>query len=202
MGRPKADVQGPGAEERVVEAFWGMLAEMPFPDIKVAALARRAHVSPNTIYYHFDGIYDVARRALESDLDSRFAGAVIMGDTERLAKVGAEGAKRLGRMVAFARSGSAELTAMLLDELRGRWLDAVGLSEDELDDEQGQDLAFAFGGLLAMLADCEPNVDASVLSGFFTRPLGRGVAETMRRLAGAGFDEGRPFPFQTRSDTA
>ncbi|WP_172135355.1 DnaB-like helicase N-terminal domain-containing protein [Adlercreutzia sp. ZJ473] len=44
---------------------------------------------------------------------------------------------------------------------------------------------------LAMLAECGPDGDASVLSGFFSRPLGRGVAETMRRLAGAGLDEGR-----------
>ena len=36
-----------------------MLAEMPFYKITVSALVKRAGISPNTFYYHYEDIYDL-----------------------------------------------------------------------------------------------------------------------------------------------
>lgn len=41
----------------IMGTFQEMLSEMPFDKITVAALVRRANVSPNTFYYHYQDIY-------------------------------------------------------------------------------------------------------------------------------------------------
>ncbi len=41
----------------IMTVFQEMLEEMPFDKITVAALVRRAGISPNTFYYHFSDIY-------------------------------------------------------------------------------------------------------------------------------------------------
>lgn len=41
----------------IMTAFQEMLEEMPFDKVTVAALVRRAGISPNTFYYHYQDIY-------------------------------------------------------------------------------------------------------------------------------------------------
>ena len=41
----------------IMNTFQEMLAEMPFDKITVSSLVRRAGVSPNTFYYHYQDIY-------------------------------------------------------------------------------------------------------------------------------------------------
>ena len=101
MARP-AKGSGPGAVERLAEAFWGMLSEMPYSEIKVVSLARRAGASPNTLYYHFGCVADLARYALEAELDARLVSDLLAGappypDPMR--------ERRLRRVTLAARSG-------------------------------------------------------------------------------------------------
>ena len=183
MARPRRDAEGPGAQERVIGAFWGMLAEGAYSDIKVAALARRAHVSVNTLYYHFENIGQVARRALDGNLDPALSAAILAGNAGGH-PAGAFDEARFARVLLFARSGSAELTGMLSTSLRAHWMAAAGIGEKALSKDDSRDLAFIFGGVVAMLGD--PSLDDSPqAAGFFARPLGAGVAQTMRALAQA-----------------
>ena len=182
MARP-ARGSGPGAVERLAEAFWAMLAEMPYADIKVVALARRAGASPNTLYYHFDGVADLARHALEAELDAALVSDLLAGappapDLSR--------SRRMGRVALAARSGSAELTGMLASSLRALWLEGAGVGEAELDDAQRRDLAFIFGGIVAMLGDEALAVDAGQMAAFASRPLGAGAVATMAALGKTG----------------
>ena len=41
----------------IMSAFQEMLEEMPFDKVTVASLVRRAGISPNTFYYHYQDIY-------------------------------------------------------------------------------------------------------------------------------------------------
>ena len=41
----------------IMTTFQEMLAEMPFDKITVSALVKRAGISPNTFYYHYQDIY-------------------------------------------------------------------------------------------------------------------------------------------------
>ncbi len=49
------------AQKAIWQAFQAMLEEMPFDKITVSALVKRAGVSPNTFYYHYQDIYDLLR---------------------------------------------------------------------------------------------------------------------------------------------
>lgn len=46
-------------QKAIMQAFRDMLREMPFDKITVSALVKRAGVSPNTFYYHYQDIYDL-----------------------------------------------------------------------------------------------------------------------------------------------
>ena len=183
MARPRSDAAGPDACERIIEAFWEMLSEMPYPEMKVTALARKAHVSPNTLYYHFDGILDVARHALVGTMDAGLAQAMAAADAETIVSFVATNRKRSERVAAFARSGSVELTGMLADALRAHWLSSAGVSEDDLDDAPRRDLAFVIGGIVSVLGDASVDQSPESVAAFFNRPLGRGAAEMMNGLA-------------------
>ena len=41
----------------IMSTFQEMLEELPFDKITVAALVKRADISPNTFYYHYQDIY-------------------------------------------------------------------------------------------------------------------------------------------------
>lgn len=183
MARPRRDAEGPGAVERMTEAFWRMLEKMPYADIKVLALAREADVSPNTLYYHFGGVADIARHALEAELDEGLVSELLVGAPIAL---DSGRARRMERVVLAARSGSAELTGMLAASLRALWLESAGVAEDDLDDAQRADLAFMFGGLVAMLGDEMLPIDVGQMAAFASRPLGAGAVATMIALEGAG----------------
>ena len=43
----------------LMSTFQEMLEELPFDRITVAALVKRAGISPNTFYYHYQDIYDL-----------------------------------------------------------------------------------------------------------------------------------------------
>lgn len=182
MARP-ARGSGPSAVERLTGAFWAMLAETPYADIKVVPLARRAGASPNTLYYHFGCMEDLARHALEAELDAGLVRRILAGS-------GPDGdgdvGRRFSRVALFARSDSADLTSMLAASLRALWLAEAGVSEGELDDAERRDLAFIFGGVVAMLGDDSLDTDRTRMESFPSRPLGRGAVETMAALAGRG----------------
>ena len=46
-------------ERAIFGTFEAMLEEMPFDKITVAALSKRAGISPNTFYYHYHDIYEL-----------------------------------------------------------------------------------------------------------------------------------------------
>lgn len=178
MARPRRG-EGPDAIERMRDAFWAMLAEMSYTDIKVVQLAKRAGMSPNTLYYHFDGIGALARHALSAELDPQLAKELIAGGDIGLSE---DRMRRFARVALAARSGSSELTSMLAATLRALWLAEAGLREGDLDDAARQDLAFVFGGVVSMLADETLGADPCSMAAFRERPLGQGVAQTMARL--------------------
>lgn len=179
MARPRKDQEGACAKERIAEAFWSMLFEMQYEDIKIVPLAKRAKVSPNTLYYHFNGLMEVARFAIAQDM----APEVIITIFE---DGGADGKNlreddRFQHVVRIAQCGNAELEDLLAASIRDAWLAKMGVSEDELTASQALDLNFIFGGVMSMLKHFDGS-DASINRGFFDRPLGRAAVETLRAL--------------------
>lgn len=187
MARPRADAGEMPARQRVIEAFWAMLSEGPYEGITVRGLAARANVSPNTLYYHFECVEDVAATALAEEIDEGAARIVMSlgvgaGDAAELAHLGAADAGRFARIRLFAASGSGALSRMLTAALVRTWLSAAGVDEPSLSDDARRDLTFVLGGVVALLGSDLAD-DPAALARLFSRPLGRGVAETMAALA-------------------
>ena len=60
----------------IMTAFAEMLEELPFDKITVAALVKRAGVSPNTFYYHYEDIYALLEDCFRSETEQ------ILNETE------------------------------------------------------------------------------------------------------------------------
>lgn len=54
----------------IMTTFQEMLAEMPFDRITVSALVKRAGVSPNTFYYHYQDIYALLDDWFQKQVDA------------------------------------------------------------------------------------------------------------------------------------
>ena len=194
MARPRQNAEGPSACERLIAAFWEMLGQMPFDDITVCGISRVAHVSPNTLYYHFDGLFDIAREAVRTELSKDVAKALIGNDGEGRAIAQLMGnprdALRLSRMGLVAASGSAMLTAMLTGILKEAWCDLSGRPLSSLTEAEAMDLDFVYGGLVTVLACRANREEPAKLAAFLARPLGKGIAATMANLSSSDTADG------------
>lgn len=193
MARPRQNAEGPSACERLIAAFWEMLGQMPFDDITVCGISRVAHVSPNTLYYHFDGLFDIAREAVRSELSKDVAKSLIgnNGEGRTIAQLmgNPRDALRLSRMGLVAASGSAMLTAMLTAMLKEAWCDLSGRPLSSLTEAEAMDLDFVYGGLVTVLRRANREEPAK-LAAFLARPLGKGIAATMANLSSPDIAEG------------
>lgn len=185
MARPRKDSTEPSAHERLLAAFWELLSEMPYESITVAALVKRAKVSPNTLYSHFDGYRGVVRAALDEVLDPGLLPLLVSGMADGDAGRNAAIAERLDKVILFASDGSGELSAMLKEALLGTWLHSLGLSKEGLAPLEDAELDFIFSGVVSMLSKksaAKLASDGMLVQDFFQRPLGRGVLATIDSL--------------------
>lgn len=185
MARPRKDSTEPSARERILSAFWELLAQMPYESITVAALIKMANVSPNTLYNHFEGYRGVVKTALDEILDPTLFPMLVSGmgfEGEGQAAITRE---RLDKVILFASDDSGELSAMLKEALLQTWLETLGLSKDELDPLQEAELDFIFAGVVSMLSkkSAARLADSKeFMQSFFQRPLARGVLATVDSL--------------------
>lgn len=185
MARPRRDAPGPSARDRLIGAFWEMLARMPFDDITIGAISREANVSQNTLYYHFDGLLDIAKAAVEAELSEEIAHKMLGSATEdgqTLLVSNPRDSLRLSRIGLVASSESARLTSMLIGMLKAAWCGLSNRTPGSLTKEESMDLDFIYGGLVSILADPTIREDMRNLADFLARPLGKGITAAMTDL--------------------
>ncbi|MBR0405941.1 MAG: TetR/AcrR family transcriptional regulator [Eggerthellaceae bacterium] len=189
MARPRKDQEGPGARERIEDAFWRLMGEMPYRDITIRGLCSRADVNPNTFYSYFGCMDDLARDAFEESLVSGFP-ALIMGvissgaSEEDVEAVTADAhvAQGLGRMLLLARSESPYLAGLVQDTVRDAWLASAGRTADDLTREERAGLAAVVGAQMALLSSRDPEFGLHDLAELATRPLGAAMVSTLAAL--------------------
>ncbi|MBO7702455.1 MAG: TetR/AcrR family transcriptional regulator, partial [Eggerthellaceae bacterium] len=154
MARPRKGQRGPDARTRIVDAFWGMLAEGPYADITVRALASRARVNHNTIYRHFDSVEDVAKVAVSEVYSIEAARHMFelfaqpdSVDVDSLARWGLD--VSFNKVILAVRSESPILMAMVTEGIKASWMQLTGMSWDTLSDEMKLELSFILGGITA-----------------------------------------------------
>lgn len=188
VARPKLAEGEKSAYERMEDAFWSMLAEMPYHEMTGKELRGRAGVSHNTFYYHFDNMDDMARQMFERlaipevplALMSTMAGGAHTVD--ELAEQIPDFEERFARMRLLAGSGSPLLTGLIREAIVHTWLAAMGVSEDNLTSDDRVDITYAFGGMLALFGS-DLTDEPQVIAAFTQREMGQAVFRTIHRIA-------------------
>lgn len=186
MSRPKATDSGLSARERIGEAFWQLLEEMPYEQISIKGLAARAGVNHKTIYYYYENIDALAKHLFEENISTHFSEAnpltaALSGQQKQywethLQSVGVK------RALLFSRSDSPLLNSILKEYIQRNWLSSVGITEQELTEDERMELEFIFSGMMSVLGK---NFSAESIASFlriFDRALGKAVLSTFTAL--------------------
>ena len=187
MARPKRVEGEKTAYERMEDAFWEMLAEMPYHKMTGKELRERAGVSHNTFYYYFSDLDDMACKLFEGlniaqGPMTAFAALQEGKDPANVVTAIPNFRERYRKVCLLAGSGSPMLVGMLRKAALTAWLTAVGLDEADLTPEDRIDLEFAFGGGIALIASGMVD-DPTAFIHFPDREVGRGVLMKLQSLA-------------------
>lgn len=194
MPRPRKDQAGPTAVERMEAAFWSSLAEKPFAKITISDIVNRASVNKNAFYYHYEGLHDLARQAIDHILFRDIAETLLGGNVIDRAQLPAlanepEFQRRLKLIrLVVGNHGNHELAAVLKTLILQAWLETFHLEASDLEHDDLVVVTFALGGLMELIGN-EDNFPSDPL--FFPTLLGIGlventstaVIETLRKTA-------------------
>ena len=188
MARPKRDDQERTARERIEDAYWELLAQMPFEDITIRALASTAGVNHNLIYYYYENLQDLAKHALGNVASKELIATALFA-----LRTGAfqpdyflqntEVMSRFRKLLLYARGDSAFLARLLQDLLKDYWLQQMGRSEESLSPEEQVDLRFILAGLCSLLADETLLASPETILSIWERDLGKGIFETLAKIS-------------------
>lgn len=187
MARPIYRGNQPTARERMREGFWDLLACEGYSHISVKAVSHAASVNPNTFYYHYASMEDLARDALDAEKlheipeairDSARPNGISLESALSLVAVGS----RWNRIRLFVASDSPVLRRLFYEAFEGFWLTLLDVEKDNLAEEDALDLAFMLNGAIGVIALQGNDYDMSYVRSMPERPLGRGLIETVERL--------------------
>lgn len=158
MARPRKDAGEPGARERIVDAFWGMLEQMPLGSITVGALVEAAHCNRGTFYYYFADLdvlaLSVVREEFFSDdsLARGLFGALVEGDAEALSRRVPQ--RRLHRMAVAIRAGERRLVEQTIrDDVQRYWEGSLCPEGGHLEPVASFAIQFMVGGMLGFIVE-------------------------------------------------
>ena len=157
MGRPRKDQAGPSAVERMREAFWELLEERPYQSITVRLITQRAGVNPNTFYYHFENIDDMAVQFFEDNIPTRLIDLMVevsMGKPIDVQVIASEPdiEKHYQRVRAVVRSGSMDFAKQGRERLIKHWMERAGLLEGDLSRSDRARVNYLWGGVTAVIS--------------------------------------------------
>lgn len=191
MARPKRIPGEKTARERMEDAFWEMLAEMPYDKMTGKEICARANVSHNSFYYHFENMDDMARQIFDCLIVPEIPAAIMQSISAGVPVVNnlmgfPDAKRRFDKMCLLASSGSPFLMGLVRQMVLNAWLGAMGLEESDLTPADRLDLTFALGGALTLLGSGLVSLDSDAMREFSEREMGRGVMRAMASLAQKG----------------
>lgn len=188
VARPKRVEGQKGAYERMEDAFWEMLAEMPYRRMTGKEVCARAQVSHNSFYYHFENMNDMAHKMFDRLVLPEIPSAMLRSVGADMPLAGniasiPDFEQRLNRMRLFARDGSPFLADLLRTSIKNAWFAAMGIDENELTAADQVDLTFIFGGYLALFGSDFDPLNSGAVAAFPQREVGRGAIRGLAVLA-------------------
>lgn len=189
MARPTYSSGQPMAKDRLRKAFWDVLACEKYDRITVKAVSSKAEVNPNTFYYHYANMDELAKDALDAEKIAEIPLAMreyvtlenrsSLEDALSFVTIG----DRWKKIRLFVNSESATLHRFFYETFESVWLSLLGIRKEDLSKEDALDLAFIINGAISVIGLQSEDYDMSYLASFSERPLGKGVMEAINELS-------------------
>ncbi len=189
MARPKKEPGTLSAKERIEEAFWELLVEMPYDQITIGALSRRASINHNTFYYYFKSMdamaADIVERTVFPEVPSLVMTGLASGTLDTDALLEHEEYRRYFQRICLL--AGAHSTPRIVDRLKEAalsvWMSSLNVRLDDLGKQQRFLVAFLVGGILAVLGECDPEGDLSDFRAIIDNNLALGIPDHLASLA-------------------
>lgn len=182
MGRPRYEMGDITARDRIVAAWWSMLASEPLQNLTVRGVSSEAGVNHNTFYRHFENIEDLAKEAF-NELVLTHVPEILLCGNGSIPILSPSQVDSLRKVRLYASSKSTLLEGILCDGLENTWLCAAGVGHEDLTNEQKMDCGVIFNGLVHALGSEEFDVRGDLISNMLSRPLGQGMLKTLEGIA-------------------
>jgi AcrR family transcriptional regulator len=169
------------------DAFWTLLAEQPYREMTMGALARRAGVNHNTFYYYYANLDAMAAQLLEENLVPELPARLLAEGPAGIARTITDDAtviahfRRMCLMV--GPHGAPWMAERLRQAVMALWLDRFDRDEAGLDRSDAITLTWLIGGLVAVLGRYGQDLDPAQLAAVARGPLGQGVYASLARMA-------------------
>jgi len=186
MARPRYNKQDLRARQKLENAFWMCLDEMPYEKMTVATLVEHAGVNRNTFYYYFDNVEDMARTVFDEtvikELPTIMLNAFSSGKAFEQIDLPEDMLPRIDKLLRVAKSDSPYLTNLLAEFIRQTWLKNLGLDYAKLNLQERIQFEFVLGGMLSGLKLMESSNYLEVVGALYNNELGHGVMATISGL--------------------
>lgn len=188
MARPKRELNGKSAFERIEDAFWEILLEKSYGQMTISELSKKAKVNHNLIYYYFNNVDDMAKQLFERNMSEDIPQKILnglMGNTEDVMDImnDDEIIKRIMRTRLFMRKDSAFLNGLVKSRIQREWLLHAGVDYEQLTPENKVDLEFIFSGIIAVLGSEQFEENRDALASLHQRILGQGILGTFKSFS-------------------
>ena len=188
MARPAYNDAQPTAKTRLKEAFWKLLSENGYSHITVKKLSAVAQVNPNTFYYHYTSMDDLALDALNDEKLSEIPSMIrtkILQNTqvsfgEALEYIAID--ERWKKLRLFISSDSTVLHQLFYDTMERFWLSLIGIDRENMTEADYLDLTFILHGAIAIITRQTEQYDLTFIKSMPDRALGQGIIQTLENL--------------------
>lgn len=187
MGRPRKATDLV-ATTKIENAFWYLLETEDYSRITVQKLADAAEVNRNAVYYHYENIDDVAKKAfinfLHTDTVEQFVNLLFNGmRNEQKSEVGAEFVQGVRKLQLCSGSNSIYLNQLLKTAIRDNMFRIMNIDETKLDEIEKLSVEFTLSGIVALLGSKEVMDNPLLMLKMPETDIGKAALGELRRLS-------------------
>ena len=188
MARPKMNQPEASAVYRIEAAFWALIEQKDFSDVTMQLLAKEAGINRNTLYYHYDNLYEVASRSFSKVI--RDEASMVLIDTLLSAPQNLSNKweqlelnDRLKKIHLLARSDSPLMRSLLKDAIISRWFSKLGIDLQSLTSEMQLQIDYIASGFISVLGNPGIEKNPLLLKSFPNSIIGRAAIQTLLQMA-------------------
>ena len=188
MARPAYDNSQLTAKARLKESFWKLLSETNYSHITVKKLSALAQVNPNTFYYHYNTMDDLALDALNDEKLYEIPSIIrtkILSDNQISLGEALEYIvinERWKRIRLFIISDSTILQQHFYNTMEQFWLSLIGVPKENLSEADYLDFTFILHGAISIIKMQTEHYNLDFLKSLPDRALGQGIIQTLENL--------------------